>query len=307
MTQCSEDEFIKQLLEYKKHGSDVRYWSESQSYIRGYTRPLYWLISVCVVAYLGHYLKLDELFNSSTDECLINNIEPIQDAFRPPVTQCDFCKIDHIPKLKGISELEFYKDYAYSGIPLLVEDGMRDWDTRNFTYHYFKQLYADINLESQEKGGCQFLGYDSGLTDLQGLFNMSEDRATHQPGTKPWYIGWSNCVPSVSSELREHYKTPYFMGSTERTRHDWIFMGSPSYTGAPLHIDAVDYASWQAQIRGTKKWRFEPPSECWFECPHRHDIEVTPGSIFVFNSNLWYHETSILPGQDSLTIGAEYD
>lgn len=307
MAEVSEDEFVQKLLEYKKHSSDLVYWSESQAECRGYVRSVYIVLAVCVASCLGYYLNIDELFNSPTDKCLINNAELLQDLFRPPVTQCDFCKIENIPALSGISELDFYKEYAYSGIPLLVEDGMRDWDTKNFTYHYFKTLYDKVNLEYQETGGCQFLGYSSGFTDLGGLFNMSEKRAAHEPGTKPWYIGWSNCIPSVSKKLREHYKTPYFMGSTERTRHDWIFMGSPSYTGAPLHIDAVDYASWQAQIRGTKKWRFEPPSECYFDCPQRHEIEVKPGSIFVFNSNLWYHETEILPGQDSLTIGAEYD
>lgn len=79
-------------------------------------------------------------------------------------------------------------------------------------------------------------------------------------------------------------------------------MGSPGY-GAPMHVslpyppynngifffklinyllidevDDVDYPSWQAQIRGSKKWILEPPRECHYACS-RLEVTVDPGEI----------------------------
>lgn len=65
---------------------------------------------------------------------------------------------------------------------------------------------------------------------------MSEDRARMRDGTKPWYIGWSNCDDLAARTLREHYSRPYFLPETaENKKVDWIFMGSPGY-GAKMHV-----------------------------------------------------------------------
>ena len=52
----------------------------------------------------------------------------------------------------------------------------------------------------------------------------------------------------------------------------------------PVQIDWVEYNSWQAQVRGRKKWTFKPPPECWYECPHSHSVVVQPGNICEFIS-----------------------
>lgn len=56
-------------------------------------------------------------------------------------------------------------------------------------------------------------------------------------GTKPWYIGWSNCQDSAALEMRSLYSRPYFLPKTsgEPTATDWIFMGGPG-KGAHLHV-----------------------------------------------------------------------
>lgn len=33
-----------------------------------------------------------------------------------------------------------------------------------------------------------------------------------------------------------------------------------------LQIDAVNFPSWQAQIKGSKEWTLIPPPECYFKC-----------------------------------------
>ncbi|XP_025835805.1 uncharacterized protein LOC108743903 [Agrilus planipennis] len=101
---------------------------------------------------------------------------------------------------------------------------------------------------------------------------MDENRSKLVPGTKPWYIGWSNCNNEIAKELRKYYDTPYFLPPTsENMPLSWIFMGGPGF-GALMHIDNVHYPSWQVQLRGRKKWKLAPPPECYFVCK---EIEVT--------------------------------
>lgn len=73
-----------------------------------------------------------------------------------------------------------------------------------------------------------------------------------------------------------------------------------------MHIDDVQYPSWQGQIKGVKKWTFKPPPECIFSCKTLY-VDVHPGDILTFDSNIWYHATEIISDDISLTIGSEYD
>ncbi|KAL7645329.1 UNVERIFIED_CONTAM: hypothetical protein RMT77_003715 [Armadillidium vulgare] len=122
----------------------------------------------------------------------------------------------------------------------------------------------------------------------------------------PWYIGWSNCDSSAANIIRGHYERPYFLPlNSETSKTDWIFMGTPGH-GAHLHIDHVGNPSWQAQIKGRKTWTLEPPLECYFKC-FNLQVTVNQGEIIVLDTNIWYHETFILSGEISITIGSEYD
>jgi histone arginine demethylase JMJD6 len=73
-----------------------------------------------------------------------------------------------------------------------------------------------------------------------------------------------------------------------------------------MHIDDVNYPSWQAQITGIKNWIFKPPAECMFQCTTLM-ATVKPGDIIVFDSNRWFHSTEIVGNDLSLTVGSEYD
>lgn len=43
-------------------------------------------------------------------------------------------------------------------------------------------------------------------------------------------------------------------------------------------MDNVEHPSWQAQLRGKKKWNLQPPPECYYECENVQ-IVVEPGEI----------------------------
>ncbi|XP_063603742.1 uncharacterized protein LOC134779450 [Penaeus indicus] len=240
------------------------------------------------------------------EQCTIDMPASLQDMFRPPV-QCDMCRqVTHVERVHSVTPQLFEERYAYTGRPVVITDGQRNWSAPHvFSFEFFKSIYADDSpvLENFERD-CQFFPYQTEFRNLRHVFNMTADRVNMRG--EPWYIGWSNCDSAAANVLREHYERPYFLPqAAESSKTDWIFMGTPGY-GAHMHIDHVGNPSWQAQIRGRKLWTLEPPPECYFQCIPM-EVVVEPGEIIVLDTNIWYHKTLIVSEELSITIGSEYD
>ncbi|XP_044738123.1 uncharacterized protein LOC123299791 [Chrysoperla carnea] len=236
--------------------------------------------------------------------CLFQIPQSWMHLFREP-ENCNLChRIKKIDRIENINPDDFESIYAYSGRPVIVTDGTKNWSPLStFTFEFFRDLYKDFEEEQNE---CQFFPYKTEFLSLSDALNMSIERAHLMEGTKPWYFGWSSCNKAATKLLRQHYTRPYFLPTiSESTTLDWIFMGGPG-DGAHLHIDGVKYPSWQAQLSGRKLWRLVPPPECYFYC---HEIEeiVSPGEIIVVDTNRWYHQTFIVSTNVSITIGSEYN
>lgn len=235
------------------------------------------------------------------NKCLITVPWFTQKVFRPP-EDCSICQdVQQVDKLIAVDPTIFEQRYAYSGKPVVISDAMANWTaSKVFSFSFFKTLYYG------EEANCQFFPYKTEFQNLQDVFDMNDSRATMEKGTKPWYVGWSNCDEKIGAILRQHYQRPYFLPATaESEKTDWIFMGSYGY-GAPMHVDDVEHPSWQAQIKGEKLWILEPPRECHYSCK-RLEVIVHPGEIIVLDTNRWYHQTKIVSKDMSITIGAEYD
>ncbi|CAG2060622.1 unnamed protein product, partial [Timema podura] len=87
-----------------------------------------------------------------------------------------------------------------------------------------------------------------------------------------------NCDERAAAILRQHYGRPYFLpANEEEAKLEWIYLGSPGYRET-MHIDVVEQPTWQAQLRGIKRWFLHPPPECYYQC---ESLEVTlqPGEI----------------------------
>ncbi|XP_075144577.1 bifunctional arginine demethylase and lysyl-hydroxylase psr-1 [Haematobia irritans] len=234
-------------------------------------------------------------------------------AFRPP-ENCNFCQnVDNIERVYDITPQEFSRKYAYTARPVIVEGATRNWTAlEKFNYWYFRDVYN--NAQRKEKIlDCQFLPYKTGFRDIYEALDMPEQRVDYFKGQTedneqqdPWYFGWSNCNPETAEEFRRHYGKPYFLPeSSENNAVDWFFIGTAGL-GAHMHIDNVRLPSWQAQLSGSKRWLLAPPPECYFQCKS-FDAIVNKGDIIVLDTNKWYHQTFVQPGEISLTIGAEYD
>ncbi|XP_059219007.1 bifunctional arginine demethylase and lysyl-hydroxylase psr-1 [Stomoxys calcitrans] len=250
--------------------------------------------------------------NRGAERCSFEMPRLLRYAFRPP-ENCNFCEnVDKIARVSDITSQEFARKYAYSATPVIIEDATKNWTAlEKFDYWYFRDVYN--NAQRKEKIlDCQFLPYKTGFRDIFEALDMSEARVEYFNNNsanneeQPWYFGWSNCNPETAEEFRRHYGKPYFLPDTsENNAVDWFFIGTAGL-GAHMHIDNVRLPSWQAQLSGSKRWLLAPPPECYFKCKSFDGI-VNKGDIIVLDTNKWYHQTFVQPGEISLTIGAEYD
>lgn len=256
----------------------------------------------CLRERVGGYL--------ASQRCLVSNNVVLMELTRPAV-DCGLCSRlnGSVPSVEERPSADaFARAHAYTGVPLLVRGGARDWSAlRVFSFDYFKRLYVDTPgaIASIDRE-CQFFPYQTEFASMADVFNMSSERQGLEPGQPRWYVGWSNCHPIIKEELRKHYKRPEFLpNDSDSSTQDWIFMGGFG-GGAYLHIDYVKRPSWQAMISGSKTWTLVPSPECQRYCPPMN-VTMEVGDILIIDTNMWYHRTYIHPGQISITIGSEYD
>nr|XP_026690843.1 uncharacterized protein LOC100181286 isoform X1 [Ciona intestinalis] len=256
-----------------------------------------------VQAYMNYY----EANEGPDASCLYFMPYSILSVTRPPINCSECVNVKDIKYASNLSQEEFLDLYAFSMQPILVKDGQRNWTAKNaFSYDYFKGIYSPGSkaLKKTDKD-CQFFPYQTAnVNNMADFVNMSAERAAGK--TEPYYCGWSNCDGKAANELRQHYKRPYFLSpELDHSKIDWVFMGLKGF-GAELHIDNVGTTSWQAQIKGTKKWVLEAPPECYGTCIPRMEVIVEPGDIIVLDTNKWFHATEILGNETSIVIGSEY-
>lgn len=104
--------------------------------------------------------------------------------------------------------------------------------------------------------------------------------------------------------MRQHYPVPHFLPlDSELSNHEYIFMGYEA--GATMHLDFISRLMWQAQLQGNKTWQLIPSPECQDVC-QQFSFYVEPGDAMLLDTRVWYHGTTIAPGQFSLTIQSEY-
>uniref|UniRef100_H2YDJ8 Cupin-like domain-containing protein n=1 Tax=Ciona savignyi TaxID=51511 RepID=H2YDJ8_CIOSA len=252
------------------------------------------------------YMSYLDNENPNEGYCLFKMPSLIYPFTRPPVNCSECANVEGIQYAYNLTQEKFISEYAFGMQPVLVKDGQQNWTAHDmFSYHYFKSVYSPGSeaLEKSEKE-CQFFPYETEMRTLGEFFNMSDERVAGND--EPYYCGWSNCDGKAANELRKHYKLPYFLPpELDHSKTDWVFMGLSGF-GAYMHIDNVGTTSWQAQIKGTKKWVLEAPPECHGTCISRMEVIVEPGDIIVLDTNKWFHSTEIMGKETSIVIGSEY-
>ncbi|CAG9818916.1 unnamed protein product [Phaedon cochleariae] len=237
--------------------------------------------------------------------CIIPNNYFIWEATRP-ISNCDFCSnVSHPTVLSNISQDSFLP-YAYSSKPIVIKQAFSHWPAKQlFSLQYFQNLYnvTEGSFKSVDEE-CQFLHFKSDFISVKDVLFMNNRRAANDPTEKSWYVGWGNCHPDVLEEMRKHYPKPHFLpDDCEIPSKEYIFMGYDD--GATMHLDFINRLIWQAQLKGSKNWNLHPPPECETICEPLSFL-VEPGDAVLVDTRMWYHGTTINPGDFSLSVQSEY-
>ncbi|XP_001842132.2 uncharacterized protein LOC6031319 [Culex quinquefasciatus] len=260
-----------------------------------------------ILAFLICAIARNYLNELANEDCILEMPSQLQKAFRPPPESCNFCAgIRSVPRVSNVDPDDFERRYAYGAGPVIVTDATANWTAPEvFDYWFFGKIYETYGTR-RGAARCQFFPYKTGFRSLQEALSLEEARVNYEPGTEPWYFGWSNCDPVILKVLREHYGRPYFLPrASENNAVDWVFMGGTGL-GAHMHVDNVRLPSWQSQLKGAKEWILAPPPECYYSCDFL-SVVVQTGDTIVLDTNKWYHKTNVLSGEISITVGAEYD
>ncbi|XP_003737786.1 uncharacterized protein LOC100898298 [Galendromus occidentalis] len=237
----------------------------------------------------------DELQQS---RCLLGVPKVLQNAFVPPFN-CSLCEhLDEVPWILSNETDQYSHLILRKEVPLVVRGAYRKIASeKTMSWDSLKEIYAGRT----KKETCQFFPYKTEFRDLEDALQMSHERMQNH-----FYVGWSNCDPSISEILQKMYDVPDFLPKdSERSALEWFFVGNAGQ-GAHLHLDRLDKPSWQAQLGGSKRWTFVPLYECYFAC-RQLEIVTYPGDIILLDSSIWYHKTEVFGPELSIALGSEYD
>ena len=141
--------------------------------------------------YIHAYFRMTEE-DIHNEPCLVEWNDRILDMARPPV-DCKMCRgLKQVQRVSKITPEMFEENWAYSSVPVVITDAMKNWTApQTFSFYFFKDIYADGSAalrNTEEK--CQFFPYKTSFQNLAEVFNMSKARAELKAGVAPWYIGW---------------------------------------------------------------------------------------------------------------------
>ncbi|XP_060535211.1 uncharacterized protein LOC132707387 isoform X2 [Cylas formicarius] len=265
-----------------------------------------WLLVAAVTVLLAsvsyQYSIPSQIFNYVVGvRCLIPNNYFVWEATRP-VSDCHFCSnVTRALVLPNVTREEF-APYAYSSKPIVIRGAFLHWPAlKTFDLQYFKALYASVpDSHRSVDEECQFLHFKSDFISLKDVFDMSQSRVDNLEGER----SWGNCHPDILEEMRTQYPKPHFLPlDAELPYKDYVFMGYDD--GATMHLDYINRLMWQAQLRGSKRWKLLPPPECQSVC-EGVEFTVVPGDAVLVDTRVWYHSTKIAPGEFSLSVQSEY-
>lgn len=174
-------EFLRQVARDNKETSSKK-------------RSLKWLLIVVlpvVFAVAGYYFDVIQLLKVKEQPCLVEVNEIFIEVTRKRTNCTLLCEgLTEIPRVSDLSKQEFVAKYAYTGRPVVVVDGAKNWSAIDrFSFTFFKELF-DKNKDAYRvnEDECQFFPYRTEFISLEQALNMSKERSEWK--AEPWYFGW---------------------------------------------------------------------------------------------------------------------
>ena len=242
-----------------------------------------------------------------------------------------------IPRIKNITEKKFIKDYIISNTPVIVTDGMENWDMSKFTPEYLKKEFGDQSVQVyndlfelqtiqplekyietnffKEEDTTQYMRWYTKLKEVEFYWSDQVFNSLKNFWSHPYFIPGTSLVIPTDIENKQRninefnypYKGLFISGKGSRTR---------------LHKDPFTSNAVLCQFYGEKKiYLYSPDKEknvmnngdfVDIKKPDRtkypnfsqitHDYEdiLSPGEIVFFPSG-WFHDVTCISDSISIT------
>lgn len=219
--------------------------------------------------------------------------------------------LGQIQRVRGVGLREFYREFVKGNRPVIVEGAIDDWGALGaWTWDFFRKNYGSTKVTC---GRC----FDkSWKTTFAEYFDYVErykrgetDEPVHGP---PYYMeGWY--FRRQAPELDRHWKMPAMCDNDwfEYLPDSWDPKGTailigPKNSFTKLHYDLMGTHSWNAQIRGTKRWILASPGHMddiyWDtrQSPGYHpgtDLDTPDLERYPRLANVQYYEGTVRQGE----------
>ncbi|XP_033733970.1 uncharacterized protein LOC117323071 [Pecten maximus] len=194
--------------------------------------------------------------------CLINNPLYADDLKEDDCKSC--VDIEAIERASDLDPVYFAEEYLKKDIPVIIEDGLKNWPEQDITIAKIKELYEEHKIMVQHP-----------------VCNMSSSIAMKRRSNNQWkmldeienqnfFIQWENCHPKAGKAFRsEFYRRPYFMPQmVEIETSNWLFMSrGRSKPGAePMLVPIHRQLLIMIQLKGEVEVHIVPDKLCETQC-----------------------------------------
>ena len=172
-----------------------------------------------------------------------------------------------IDRRDRLTREEFLREYHRPRKPVIVGGLLDDWKARSsWTPQFFRENYRDVAVTAGRCFDKSTRTTVGAYVDYMEAYARGEIVETHR---SPLYLeGWY--FRPQCPELMEHYRSPAIFGDDWLEK--WFFpdrydpkataiLLGPKGTFTKLHPDLLSTHSWNAQLRGSKRWIFVSPDQ----------------------------------------------
>lgn len=156
-------------------------------------------------------------------ECMVDN--PLYAGLQLTEEDCDICKdLLTVERRTGLSARDFTENYLKMELPVIVEDGTKDWpkEKLQINIHSIYKAYKE-NKALYKNPVCGFHS-DTKYGGLHVFLHQAVNS-----NMESYSADWENCMKDSAKAFRSLYQRPYFMPQTvEISDTNWIFVSKGS-------------------------------------------------------------------------------
>ncbi|XP_069114995.1 uncharacterized protein [Argopecten irradians] len=193
--------------------------------------------------------------------CLINNPLYADDLKEDDCKSC--VDVEVIERVSDLDSVYFAEHYLKKDVPVIVEDGQKNWPQQNLTISQIQELYKEHPVLKQNNV-CNM------STSLQEDQAYNHRKVLNSIKEQDFYLQWENCNSRAGKAFRsEFYRRPYFMPQmVEVETSNWLFLsrGRSAPEAEPILVPIHKQMLVLIQLKGEVEVHIIPDKLCEAQC-----------------------------------------